>query len=149
MGARPPPRSIGGETPLKNTKTHFAANVEMWWGSLPFPDRIRAASAVGFKAFEFWPWRGKDLDSIAAAMKETGMICTQFTGWGFTPGMNDAGATSWLQTSAPVKGGDNVTVRFTIWDTGDHNLDSSVLIDAFQWIANGGKVKVGTIIPPA
>lgn len=69
------------------------------------------------------------------------------TGMDGVPGMLDAGATSWLQTSAPVKGGDDVSIRFTIWDTGDHNLDSSVLIDAFQWIANGGTVKVGTIDP--
>jgi hypothetical protein len=61
----------------------------------------------------------------------------------------DGGGTSWLQTSAPIKGGDDVSVRFTIWDTGDHNLDSSVLIDAFEWIANGGTIKVGTIKPPA
>jgi hypothetical protein len=60
-----------------------------------------------------------------------------------------AGATSWLQTSAPVKGGDDVTIRFAIWDTGDHNLDSSVLVDAFEWIASGGTVKVGTTKPPS
>ena len=71
------------------------------------------------------------------------------TGMDGAPGMNDAGATSWLQTSAPVKGGDDVTLRFAIWDTGDHNLDSSVLIDAFEWIATGGTVKVGTIKPPS
>lgn len=71
------------------------------------------------------------------------------TGMDGMVGVLDGGGTSWLQTSAPIKGGDDVTVRFTIWDTGDHNLDSSVLIDAFQWIANGGTVKVGTIIPPA
>ncbi len=79
-----------GDKPLAKTKTKFAANLEMWWGGLPFPERIRAAHAVGFSAFEFWPWRGKDLDAIGAAMKETGMVCTQFTGWGFSPGMNDA-----------------------------------------------------------
>ena len=72
------------------------------------------------------------------------------TGMDGTPGgTNDGGGTSWLQTSAPIKGGDDVSIRFTIWDTGDHNLDSSVLIDAFQWIANGGTVTVGTIKPPA
>lgn len=71
------------------------------------------------------------------------------TGMDGAPGMLDAGGTSWLQTSAPIKGGEDVSIRFTIWDTGDHNLDSSVLVDAFQWIANGGTVKVGTIIPPA
>ncbi len=66
-----------------------------------------------------------------------------------TTNMYYAGATSWLQTSAPVKGGDDVTIRFAIWDTGDNNLDSSVLVDAFEWIANGGTVKVGTVKPPA
>ncbi len=87
---KPPTQSIRGEIPLKNTKTHFAANLEMWWGNLPFTDRIREAKACGFTAFEFWPWRGKDLDAIAVAMKETGMVCSQFTAWGFVPGMNDA-----------------------------------------------------------
>ena len=57
---------------------------------------------------------------------------------------NDAGATSWLQTTAPVTGGDEVTVRFAIWDTGDQAWDSSVLVDNFEWIANGGTVVVGT-----
>jgi len=71
------------------------------------------------------------------------------TGMDGLPGMLDAGGTSWLETQAPVKGGENVSIRFTIWDTGDHNLDSSVLIDAFQWIASGGTVKVGTVKPPA
>ena len=86
---RPPPRQIGAG-PLRQTKTKFAANIEMWWGKLPYPDRIRAARDQGFSAFEIWPWRGKDLDAIAAAMKETGLTCTQFTAWGFVPGMNDA-----------------------------------------------------------
>jgi hypothetical protein len=71
------------------------------------------------------------------------------TGMDGAPGTLDAGGTSWLETQAPVKGGENVSIRFTIWDTGDHNLDSSVLVDAFQWIANGGTVKVGTVKPPA
>lgn len=87
---RPGTAAIDDQVPLRGTKTRFAANLEMWWGGLPFPERIRAASAVGFTAFEFWPWRNKDLTKIAEAMKETGMACAQFTGWGFTPGMNDA-----------------------------------------------------------
>jgi hypothetical protein len=57
---------------------------------------------------------------------------------------NDAGGTSWLKTSAPIKGGDEVTVRFAIWDTGDAAWDSTALIDSFEWVANGGTVGVGT-----
>jgi hypothetical protein len=57
---------------------------------------------------------------------------------------NDAGGTSWLKTQAPVKGGDEVSIRFAIWDTGDQSWDSTALIDNFQWIANGGTVTVNT-----
>jgi hypothetical protein len=60
----------------------------------------------------------------------------------------EGGGTSWLQTTAPIKGGDEFLVRFAIWDTGDHNLDSTAIVDNFQWIANGGTVMVGTIEPP-
>jgi len=57
---------------------------------------------------------------------------------------NDAGATSWLETTAPVTGGEEFTIRFAIWDTGDSAYDSTVVIDNFQWIADGGSVSVGT-----
>ena len=49
-----------------------------------------------------------------------------------------AGATAWLTTQAPVTPGKDVTIRFAIWDTGDQNFDSTVLIDDFQWIATPG-----------
>jgi hypothetical protein len=57
---------------------------------------------------------------------------------------DDAGATSWLVTTAPVTGGQEYTLRFAIWDTGDNAWDSTVLIDGFEWIADGGTVTVGT-----
>jgi hydroxypyruvate isomerase len=38
-----------------------------------FADRIRAAKAAGLDAVEFWHWSTKDLDSIEAALKETGI----------------------------------------------------------------------------
>jgi hypothetical protein len=63
---------------------------------------------------------------------------------GFGTGSPPGGATRWLQTAAPVHGGDEVTIRFAIWDTGDQNLDSTVLVDGFHWVANGGTVAIGT-----
>lgn len=42
-------------------------------------------------------------------------------------------ATGWLQTSAPVEPGSEITLRFAIWDSGDPVLDSLVLVDNFQW----------------
>ncbi len=76
--------------PAATPKTKFAANVEMWWGGLPFLDRIKKAHELGFPAIEFWPWRGKDLTAIAALTEELGMQVAQFTGWGFSPGLNEA-----------------------------------------------------------
>jgi hypothetical protein len=43
------------------------------------------------------------------------------------------GATGWLTTKAPVKGGETITLQFIIWDTGDQNWDSSVLVDNLTW----------------
>jgi hydroxypyruvate isomerase len=37
------------------------------------PNRIRAASAHGLDAVEFWQWSNKDLDGVAAALGETGL----------------------------------------------------------------------------
>jgi len=72
------------------------------------------------------------------ALGTSAMQGTGFNEW------NDAGGTSWLKTQAPIKGGDEVSIRFTIWDTGDPSYDSTALVDNFQWIANGGTVAVGT-----
>ena len=71
----------------------------------------------------------------------------ELVGTGFDDGFGaggDAGATSWLMTESPVKGGDQFSIRFAIWDTGDQNLDSTVLVDSFEWVANGGTVAIGT-----
>ena len=68
----------------------------------------------------------------------------QLQGNGFDGAWGDAGGTSWLQTTAPVQPGQNFEIRFAIWDVGDTALDSTVVIDAFEWIANGGTVNVGT-----
>jgi hypothetical protein len=56
-------------------------------------------------------------------------------------------ATSWLNTRAPVPPGQNITIRFAIWDMGDHILDSTVLIDNMQWDVGEGDIPVTTPIP--
>jgi hypothetical protein len=42
-------------------------------------------------------------------------------------------STGWLHTDVPVKPGKIVTLRFVLWDSGDPLLDSTVLLDNFQW----------------
>ncbi len=67
---------------------------------------------------------------------------TGFDVWHSTVG--PAGATRWLKTQAPAQPGSVITVRFAIWDAGNSQFDSTVLVDNFQWIATGGTVAVGT-----
>jgi hypothetical protein len=57
------------------------------------------------------------------------------------------GATGWLTTKAPVTGGEVITLQFIIWDTGDQNWDSSVLVDNLQWY--GTPQMTGTTRPVA
>jgi hydroxypyruvate isomerase len=79
------PNANLGKTP----HTRFAVNVEMWWRKAPFLERIRNAAALGFPAVEFWPYEGKDIDATIRLCDELKMKISQFTAWGFTPGMND------------------------------------------------------------
>ena len=61
------------------------------------------------------------------------------------------GATGWLTSTAPVTPGEVITLEFMVWDTGDANLDSSVLIDHFTWVPTAGSttpVETGTQRPP-
>jgi hypothetical protein len=61
------------------------------------------------------------------------------------------GASGWLVTQGNVVGGEVITLRVAIWDTGDHILDSAALIDGLQWsteVANPGTV-IGKNAPPA
>ena len=73
----------------KTPHTKFAVNIEMWFGKLPFLDRIRQSAALGFPAVEFWPWHNKPLDETAALCQELAIEVTQFTAWGFSPGLNE------------------------------------------------------------
>ena len=83
------PATTGAKLPGRTPHTTFAINIEMWFRSLPFNERIRAAAALGFKWVEFWGWQGRDLEAIKSTCAETGMSVAQFIGWGFEPGMND------------------------------------------------------------
>ena len=78
-----------GPPPGKDTLTRFAINLEMWGFGVKFLDRIAKVAALGFPAVEFWPWRNKDLDKVAGLCADHGLEVAQFTGWGFSPGMND------------------------------------------------------------
>jgi hypothetical protein len=56
------------------------------------------------------------------------------------------GATGWLTTKAPVAPGEVIDLEFYVFDAGDQVLDSSVLIDKFEWQASD--TGTGTVRPP-
>jgi hypothetical protein len=49
------------------------------------------------------------------------------------PGRPIGGSTGWLTTTAPIAPGEDITLRFVIFDEGDGIYDSAALIDNFKW----------------
>jgi hypothetical protein len=62
-------------------------------------------------------------------------------------GFSESAATGWLETQSPVQPGSIVTLRFAIWDMGDPVLDSTVLIDDFEFSAEPAKNSVTKPVP--
>lgn len=48
-------------------------------------------------------------------------------------GFQNHGGTGWLTVRGNVVGGEEITLRLAIWDTGDNIWDSMVLLDNFKW----------------
>ena len=53
-------------------------------------------------------------------------------GTGYNGGVG--GSTGWLTTTVPISGGEAFTLRFVIYDEGDHIYDSDVMINNFRWL---------------
>jgi hydroxypyruvate isomerase len=70
----------------------YAVNIEMTFNKLPVLDRLRKVAEAGFTHYEFWPWKGKDIDAMLKLNKELGLTPTQFSSfWGITsPDKKDA-----------------------------------------------------------
>ncbi|APR77718.1 Cell division protein FtsH [Minicystis rosea] len=62
------------------------------------------------------------------------------TGFGFdgNAGHEDHGSTDWLVTTAPVVPNSEITIRLSVYDSGDGALDTTTLIDNWRWIAEAG-----------
>jgi hypothetical protein len=68
---------------------------------------------------------------------------TGFDVWNTNDGA--AGATSWLTSQAPATPGSIITLQFTIWDAGNGEFDSTVLLDNIQWNASAGTTTPSTV----
>jgi hypothetical protein len=69
------------------------------------------------------------------------------TGFDETKKTGPHAATGWLMTQAPVTPGSIITLRFAIWDSGDGSLDSTVLIDNFEWSAEAATQPITQPVP--
>lgn len=76
-----------------------------------------------------------------------GVCNNNISGSKYTPNSICGGATGWLTTSAPVKPGEEITLHFSIWDTGDHKWDSTVLLDNFAWSPAAASIVTGVYNP--
>jgi hydroxypyruvate isomerase len=78
-------RADESPSPADRTWLTYAVNVEMTFSKLPFLDRLRKVKEAGFSHYEFWPWKGKDIDAIKALNEELGLHPAQFSAfWGIT-----------------------------------------------------------------
>ncbi|MBI4953353.1 MAG: choice-of-anchor L domain-containing protein [Myxococcales bacterium] len=66
------------------------------------------------------------------------LVGTGMGGWGNN--LTDGGGTEWLTNTAPVVPGETMEIEFMIWDAGDHNVDSLVLLDRFRWSVDASPV---------
>jgi len=65
---------------------------------------------------------------------------TGMGGWGTN--VKDGGGTVWLTNDSPVIPGETIELEFIIWDSGDPNVDSLVLLDRFRWNVTPSEVGV-------
>jgi hypothetical protein len=71
----------------------------------------------------------------AALLKDTGYGAKEASCGEPRNGKDIGGAaTGWLHTEMPVRAGRTFKLRFVLWDSGDPQLDSTVLLDDFRWL---------------
>jgi hypothetical protein len=63
-------------------------------------------------------------------------------------GFETHAASAWLQSQVPVPAGQIIYLRFAIWDSADGVLDSSAVVDNFQFSADEGTGVVTKVDPP-
>ncbi len=49
--------------------------IEMFWRDLPFEERVARVAGLGYRAYEFWGWKNKDIPKIKAAAALHNLAC--------------------------------------------------------------------------
>jgi Putative metal-binding motif len=82
--------------------------------------------------------------SFACSLGDKGLAGTGY----MTPPSDDHGSTGWLVSAAPITPGQTFTIRWTDYDSGDGVLDSTALIDDWQWLPKTTPVSTTRILAP-
>jgi hypothetical protein len=94
-----------------------------------------------------WPPPASGVNALLNGTGFDGVCNNVHSGSKYTASSICGGSTGWLQTSAPVKRGEQITLIFNVWDTGDHKWDSTVLLDNFRFSTTTASVATGTYVP--
>lgn len=71
-------------------------------------------------------------------------------GTGFeNDGVSTHASTHWLTTTAPIEPGAQLTIRWTVHDSGDAILDTTTLVDHWQWVTGNKPPVVVTVRTPS
>jgi hypothetical protein len=135
MGAFVPAGSTAGNISFDSNNHPISVNLGYFDACDPSTPKRFAANCK--------PATGITCPTIPAMYCPLGVSELSGTGFDTWDKAGPAGATRWLQTQAPAQPGSIITIRFAIWDAGNGQYDSTVLLDNFQWSATG--VKVGTV----
>lgn len=76
-----------------------------------------------------FPYQGAPATACGSGTLE--LVGTGMGGW--NGDLKDGGGTVWLTNEANVVPGETIEIEFIIFDAGDHNVDSIVLLDYFRW----------------
>ncbi|TCU15930.1 TIM barrel protein [Rhizobium sullae] len=85
-----------------------------------FEDRIYRAKRAGLPAIEFWRWTNKDLGSISATLKQTGLAVSSIVTEPMIPLTDPANKEKWLEgLAASVKAAQQIGASILIAQAGD------------------------------
>ncbi|MCU0960721.1 MAG: TIM barrel protein [Pirellulaceae bacterium] len=70
--------ALGATMPHAAAKPRLAVCIDALFTDLPFEQRLARVKAAGVDAFEFWGWRGRDMDRLARMREELGMEVAGF-----------------------------------------------------------------------
>ena len=70
--------ALGADAPPPAARPRLAVCIDALFTDVPFEERPAKVKAAGLDAFEFWGWRGRDMDRLARIREELGMDVAGF-----------------------------------------------------------------------